>query len=440
MKVVKFGGTSVGTIESFRMVRDIVVSDPTPTFVVLSAVSGITNELLVVLDAIENHDTVRLDHQLNMIRQKHVQLIDGILSDVDLKQQTLVYLDDILVELRGQSAEAVNLYSLVITRGEMLSTFIFSKFLEQDGYRNQKIDATEFMKVANTDNPDIQPIRDALHSAMDKAFPIYITQGFLCLDATDAISNLERGGSDYTATIIGAALQAKEVQIWTDIDGFHNNDPRHVTGTTPIAQLTYEEAAELAYFGAKILHPKTVSPVRKLEIPIYLKNTFEPESIGTKISATTAEKGLKAIAAKDGIIAINIKSNQMLMAYGFLRKVFEVFEKFQTPIDMITTSEIAVSLTIDEDKNLNAIVKEIEIYGTITVHKQQTIVSIVGDSLITSDKASVIFEIVKEVPVRMVSYGGSINNISLLIATEDKLKALQGLHALLFAETKVVSA
>ncbi len=436
MKVLKFGGTSVGSPESLTRVKEIVCSQEGTAFVVLSAMSGVTNELLQVLEAIKNGDQSKLEQSIAVIQQKHEHLITTIFTDEVLVKDSMDYVIKTLQSLHdlSKTPDLDNLYSEVITVGELLSTYVFSNFLKQDQTPNSCLRATDFMHIANSDNPAIGPVKSALDKvlAAQENVGIYITQGFVCLDAEGKVSNLKRGGSDYSATIIGAALDADEVQIWTDIDGFHNNDPRCVDNTQPIAQLTYDEAAELAYFGAKILHPKTVSPVREKGIPVFLKNTFDPESVGTKISDASTKKGLKAIAAKDGITAINIKSNQMLMAYGFLRKVFEVFEKFETPIDMITTSEIAVSLTIDDTKNLAQIISAIEKYATVTIAKEQTIISVVGDSLISEGNSIHIFSILDTVPVRMISYGGSTNNISILVDTDHKIQALRLLNTALF--------
>ena len=291
------------------------------------------------------------------------------------------------------------------------------------------------MAVSNLENPDTDKIgnllKPFLKDTSDAA--IYITQGFVRKDKFNKISTLKRGGSDYTATILGAAINAEEIQIWTDINGFHNNDPRYVENTHPIKNLSFEEAAELAYFGAKILHPQTVSPVIEKNIPIYLKNTFTPEEEGTRISSEVIEHGLKAISAKDGITAIKIKSNRMLMAHGFLRKIFEVFDLHETSIDMITTSEIAISLTIDDTRNLEAILNDLEGYGEITVETEHSIICIVGEGLIDEKNTAKLFEILQDIPVRMISYGGSINNVSLLVSTQNKIKTLHALHAKLFA-------
>ena len=293
----------------------------------------------------------------------------------------------------------------MVTTGETMLTYIFSTFLTNSGIQNNFLDAKEFMYVSNLENPDTNLVGKLFQKSIEnlEASEIYITQGFVRLDAQNSISTLKRGGSDYSATILAAAVEAEEVQIWTDIDGFHNNDPRYVENTHAIAELSFEEASELAYFGAKILHPQTISPVIKKQIPLFLKNTFTPDLPGTRISAEIHSRGLKAISAKDGITAIKIKSNRMLMAHGFLKKIFEVFDKYETAIDMITTSEIAISLTIDDDRNLNEILEELNDYGEITVEKEHSIICIVGEGLIEDKSTSRLFELLNDISVRMIS-------------------------------------
>jgi len=338
-----------------------------------------------------------------------------------------------MLELSNQEYTEV-LNAEVLTFGETLLTYVFSNFLNTVGVTNRLISAREFMHVDNVDNPNIKKVSKKLQGLLDVNAPadVYITQGFVCRDHLNQISTLKRGGSDYTATIIGAALNASEIQIWTDINGLHNNDPRYVEGTNPIAHLTYNEAAELAYFGAKILHPQTVSPVVDKDIPVLLKNTFDPEAPGTVISNKTYKKGLKAISAKDGITAIKIKSNRMLMAHGYLRRIFEVFDNYHTSIDMITTSEIAISLTIDDTSHIDQIIKEIQGYAEVTVEQNHSIICIVGESVINDKNSHKLFEILNYIPVRMISYGGSNNNISILVETKDKIPTLRFLNEKLF--------
>lgn len=436
MKILKFGGTSVGSVENLNRVKEILISDQDKKIVVCSAMSGVTDQLVNLVENIKFRDSEAITRNLHRLEDKHIDVIDALIKDQDLRSTLKNGLSLIITEMFEVSSqeysEVVN--SRIITYGETILTYIFSGYLNAIGVSNVLLDAKEFMFVGSVENPSIEKVSKKLNKILDNNIQssIYITQGFVCRDENDEISQLKRGGSDYTATIIGAALNATEVQIWTDIDGLHNNDPRYVEHTHPIAHLTYNEAAELAYFGAKILHPQTVSPVVGKDIPVLLKNTFDPEASGTVISNKTYKKGLKAISAKDGITAIKIKSNRMLMAHGYLRRIFEVFDNYNTSIDMITTSEIAISLTIDDISNLDKIVKEIESYAEITVEQDHSIICIVGESVINDKNSYKLFEILNYIPVRMVSYGGSNNNISLLVDTKDKIPTLRFLNEKLF--------
>ena len=353
-----------------------------------------------------------------------------------MKQEVGNYTDKIFFFLRACTLENHSelLYNKIVSQGELLSTYLFTKYLNQEGVNARLLPALDFMRIDKVNDPDDFYIKQNLQRIINDALPadIYITQGFICLDAYGNIANLQRGGSDYTATIIGAVVEADEVQIWTDIDGMHNNDPRFVEKTKAISNLSFDEAAELAYFGAKILHPQTVMPAREGNIPVRLKNTVNPESHGTLITSNITGEGIKAIAAKDGITAIKIKSARMLLAHGFLKKIFEIFEKYETSIDMITTSEIAVSLTIDDDQNLTSIVKELDTFSTVEVDKHQSIICLVGHSIVRHHETHRLFQVLQDISVRMISYGGSFNNISLLVDTEDKISALQSLNKYLF--------
>ena len=434
MKILKFGGTSVGTAASIRNVRDIISAETGEKIIVLSAMSGVTNLLVQIIAEIKSGEPAKAEAIVQELRQKHLDLVEELIPFENYAVKDLVIrqferLSEILHEDHSENAEA-----RILTFGETVSTFIVSRYFENEKIANTLLDAKKFMQVSNIENPDTNKVGRLLHQYLrDKEkTEVYITQGFVRVDKFNRINTLKRGGSDYTATILGAAVEASEIQIWTDIDGFHNNDPRYVENTHPLTHLTFEEAAELAYFGAKILHPQTVSPVIDKNIPIYLKNTFTPDAPGTMISSAVTQRGLKAISAKDGITAIKIKSNRMLMAHGFLRKIFEVFDRLETSIDMITTSEIAISLTIDDNKNLDEIVETLKDYGQITVETDHTIICVVGEGLIEEKNTTGIFEILNDIPVRMISYGGSINNVSLLVATENKLAALRALHSKLF--------
>lgn len=438
MRVLKFGGTSVGTAESIYNVRDIIQSVQGPRMIVLSAMSGVTNYLVTITEMIKNGDQGEIQALSNELKTKHIDLLEKLITNPATNKSVRTGLNNLFKEFDSLLLHeySENNTNRILTFGETLLTYIFSEYLSSFQINNTLLDAKRFMYVGNLENPDTSKIANRIAPLLHKAESdmIYITQGFVRIDKFNRVSTLKRGGSDYTATILGAALNADEVQIWTDIDGFHNNDPRYVEDTHPLANLTFEEAAELAYFGAKILHPQTISPVIDKNIPIYLKNTFTPSLQGTKISSEINGSGLKAISAKDGITAIKIKSNRMLMAHGFLKKIFEIFDNLETAIDMITTSEIAISLTIDDTKNLDQILNQLQEYGDITVEMDHSIICIVGEGLIKDPNTFKLFEILNEIPVRMISYGGSFNNVSLLVATENKVSALKALHKNLFLQ------
>lgn len=438
MKVLKFGGTSVGSAESIRNVKNIITAQTGRKIVVLSAMSGVTNELVNLVEYFKLDSKSAMNEILDRLHQKHKNVIGELFADSEAKKDTLSQIE----QMFGQLDEVISgkydteLEPVVLTFGESFLTFIFSKYLENEEVNNTLLDAKDFMHVQSLENPDIEMVSSRLEETLKREIrsELYITQGFVRMDRFRNINTLKRGGSDYSATIIAAACGASEVHIWTDIDGFHNNDPRYVENTRALSHLTFEEAAELAYFGAKILHPQTVQPVKERNIPIYLKNTFTPQAAGTKISSDVISTGLKAISAKDGITAIKIKSNRMLMAHGFLRKIFDVFDKHQTAIDMITTSEIAISLTIDDVRYLDLILNDLEAYGEITVEKEHSIICIVGESVIEDKGIYRIFELLNELPVRMISYGGSKNNISLLVDTRNKIEILKSLNQKLFSK------
>ncbi|NJY62477.1 aspartate kinase [Salinimicrobium sp. CDJ15-81-2] len=440
MKVLKFGGTSVGSAESIRNVRNIIKSQNGRKIVVVSAMSGVTNRLVEISEAGKTGNQENVDQLMLELKLKHLQLIDELLESEKTRHATQNLFLELFSELQETLKEQAFNEAAVITFGETFLSLIFSNYLEEKGTSNTLLDAKEFMQVSNVENPEITTVSKLLKAVLQREVTseVYVTQGFVRIDRNKNISTLNRGGSDYTATIIGAAVNATEVQIWTDIDGFHNNDPRYVENTSALTHLTFEEAAELAYFGAKILHPQTVSPVKERNIPIYLKNTFTPEAPGTCISDRYHSTGLKAISAKDGITAIKIKSNRMLMAHGFLKKIFDVFDKHGTAIDMITTSEIAISLTIDDTRNLDKILYELDEYGEITVDANHSIICVVGEGLIDDKDTCKLFTLLNDLPVRMISYGGSKNNISLLVDTQNKVQALQQLHQKFF-EPKILT-
>ena len=435
MKVLKFGGTSVGSVENISNVKNII-NEGTKKIVVLSAMSGTTNQLLSIASKIAHKNLSEAISAIDKLHESYCNVIDNLISNNALNADTKKYVTEIFDVLNESTYLPFSkiLENKIVAQGELLSTSMFHSYLKQEGISSVLLPALKFMRIDSAKEPDLFYIKQNLKSVLKQTedAEIYITQGFICLDEKGNISNLQRGGSDYTATIVGAAIKAEEVQIWTDIDGMHNNDPRYVENTRPISNLSFDEAAELAYFGAKILHPQTVTPVRADNIPVRLKNTMNPQAFGTLITEDETESGIKAIAAKDNITAIKIKSARMLLAHGFLKRVFEIFENYETSIDMITTSEVAVSLTIDDDKNLHEIITELEEFAVIEVDSNQSIVCLVGHAIVNHQDTFKLFQILQDVKIRMISYGGSKNNISLLINSSDKIKTLQKLNDYLF--------
>lgn len=436
MRVLKFGGTSVGSAQRMKDVANLI-NDDVPKIVVLSAMSGTTNSLLEIAGMFYKENEKLANESIDALNAKYEKVITELYkSDAALAKARLLIKEHFNF-LRSFNAREfkVNDERAILAQGELISTALFHYFLEENSIESVLLPALDFMRIDENDEPDLKSIEEHLKTilAKHKSNKLFITQGYICRDPYGSISNLKRGGSDYTATLIGAALYSDEVQIWTDIDGMHNNDPRIVEKTKPISELSFDEAAELAYFGAKILHPTCVNPARSRKIPVRLLNTMKPEAAGTVITDKSSGDSIKAVAAKDDIIAVNIVSARMLMAYGFLRNVFEVFERYKTPIDMITTSEVAVSLTIDNDQKLDAIVKELSDFATISVERQQSIICIVGDFLADkSGYAAKIFDALKAIPIRMISYGGSKNNISVLVSSVHKKDALIALNKDLF--------
>ena len=434
MNVLKFGGTSVGSAQNIRKVVEILAVTESPKIVVLSAMSGVTNLLVSLNEASIAKKPEQIKEVLEQLRAKHNEAIDNLFTaenQAAIREAVEAFLDEL--NQIATSGRTLTTYAELVTYGETMLTYIFSKFLTQENVANVLLDSSSFMNVGSVENPNIESVSEALLPQLqENPSQIYITQGFVCRDERGSLATLKRGGSDFSATIIAAAVSAAGVQIWTDIDGLHNNDPRYVEGTNPIEHLTYNEAAELAYFGAKILHPQTVAPVIDRDIPVWLKNTFEPSAPGTKISNEYHNRGLKAISAKDGITAIKIKSNRMLGAHGFLRTIFEVFDRHETSIDMVTTSEVAISLTIDDTTHLKAIKTELSVIAEVTVEDEHSIICIVGENLIADHESYKLFGILNSIPVRMIAYGGSNNNISLLVPTREKINALRYLNAQLF--------
>lgn len=437
MKVMKFGGTSVGKPERMHQVAQLITRDNEPTIVVLSALSGTTNTLVSIGEALSRGDKEEAKQIVDQLEAHYQQFILDLLKQdaarAKAQQQISEHFEFLNIITKISFNDALN--KDILAQGELMSTKLFSIYLEEQGIDHTFLPALEFMSIDANDEPQLGMIRQKLQAilAQHPNQQLFITQGYICRNVRGEVDNLKRGGSDYTASLIAAATHSTVCEIWTDIDGMHNNDPRVVNKTMPIEQLSFEEAAELAYFGAKILHPTCIWPAQQEKVPVKLLNTMQPDAPGTTIRQEAGSVGVKAIAAKDGIIAIKIKSSRMLLAYGFLRKVFEVFEKYRTPIDMITTSEVAVSVTIDSPVFLKEIVKELEPFGTVEVDHDQTIVSIVGNEIAeTKDILSRLFDSLKLVPVRMVSYGGSRHNVSLLIPSSFKQQTLQLLNSGLF--------
>ena len=437
MKVMKFGGTSVGSPERMKGVASLVTESGEPTFIVLSAMSGTTNSLVEISDYLYKKNPEGANEVINNLEKKYMQHVEDLYSTDEMKKTTREFLQGEFNYLRSFTKDLFTSFEekSIVAQGEIMSTNMVVNYLKEQGVKAVLLSALDFMRTDKNAEPDPQYIKEKLGAIMEqnKGYQIYITQGFICRNAYGEVDNLQRGGSDYTASLIGAALPADEIQIWTDIDGMHNNDPRVVEHTEAVRQLNFEEAAELAYFGAKILHPTCVQPAKYAGIPVRLKNTMDPKADGTIIDNVIVRGKIKAVAAKDNITAIKIKSSRMLLATGFLRKVFEIFESYQTPIDMIATSEVGVSMSIDNDAHLNDIVNELKKYGTVTVDSDMCIICVVGDL----DWSNVGFETLatdamKNIPVRMISYGGSNYNISFLIKEKDKKQALQNLSNVLF--------
>jgi len=436
MKVLKFGGTSVGSAQRMKDVAKLI-TDGEQKIVVLSAMSVTTNTLVEISDYLYKKNPEGANEVINKLEAKYKQHIEELYSTEEYKQKTLEFVKSVFDYIRSYTKDIFTLFEekVILAQGEIISTNMVTNYLCEQGVKATLIPALEFMRTDKNSEPDLTYIREklAIQLEANPDYEIYITQGFICRNAYGEIDNLQRGGSDYTASLIGAAVNASEIQIWTDIDGMHDNDPRIVDKTSPVRQLHFEEAAELAYFGAKILHPTCVQPAKYANIPVRLLNTMEPTAPGTLISNETEKGKIKAVAAKDNITAIKIKSSRMLLAHGFLRKVFEIFESYQTAIDMVCTSEVGVSMSIDNTKHLNEIVDDLKKYGTVTVDHDMCIVCVVGDL----EWENVGFEAkaldaMRDIPVRMISFGGSNYNISFLIREADKKKALQSLSDALF--------
>jgi aspartate kinase len=437
MKVMKFGGTSVGKPDRMHQVAELIQREDEAKIVVLSALSGTTNALVDISNNLALFDKQAAKHNIDKLEAHYRDFIPGLVQTAEARTAANSIIDEhfefLNIILKISFSEALN--KDILAQGELMSTKLFCVYLQEQGLKFAFLPALDFMSIDAFEEPQVKEIGSRLKQLLDQhaGIKIFVTQGYICRNAKGEVDNLKRGGSDYSASLIAAAINASVCEIWTDISGMHNNDPRIVDKTVAIEQLSFDEAAELAYFGAKILHPASIWPAQMYNVPVKLLNTMQPEDTGTTIQQAAGSVGVKAVAAKDGITAINIRSSRMLLAYGFLRKVFEVFEKYRTSIDMITTSEVAVSVTVDNDAHLEDIIRELEAFGIVEVDADHTIVSIVGNEIAeTKEILANLFDAVKEVPVRMVSYGGSRHNISLLVPGSAKKQTLQLLNKGLF--------
>ncbi len=437
MKVLKFGGTSVGSAQRMREVADLVTGSGRK-IVVLSAMSGTTNSLVEIANYLYKKNYDGANEVINRLERGYLDTVNELFRKEDFKHKGLELVKSHFDYIKSFTKDVFTVFEekSVLAQGELITTALFNFYLQENGHDSVLLPALDFMRTNKNNEPDTVYIRENLERIMGEYsddIQLFITQGYICRNAFGEVDNLQRGGSDYTASLIGAAFDVEEIQIWTDIDGMHNNDPRYVEDTQSIAEISFDEAAELAYFGAKILHPTSVLPAKLANIPVKVLNTMDPDAVGTTISSSQHKDRITAVAAKDGLTAIKIKSGRMLLAFGFMRKVFEIFESYKTPIDMITTSEVGVSVTIDNNRHLEEILDDLRKFSTVEVDYDQVIVCVVGD-LVAENKgyANRIFEALKDIPIRMISYGGSEHNISLLINANDKKAALQALSAKLF--------
>ncbi len=436
MKVLKFGGTSVGSSDRMKEVARLL-SNNDNLIVVLSAMSGTTNALVQIAEQLYAKKNTKANQLIKELEKKYKQVVSELYSDPVITKEASALIDSHFTYIKSFTQDLFTVHEerAILAQGELISTALFHLYLLEQKIDSILLPALNYMRIDTNGEPDNYYIKENLERELAK-YPdnrLFITQGYICRNLYGEIDNLKRGGSDYTASLIGVAINAEEIQIWTDISGIHNNDPRYVENTYPIERLSFDEAAELAYFGAKILHPSSLLPAKLSKIPVRLKNTMKPDDPGTLISGDSNGKGIKAVAAKDGITAIKIKSGRMLLAYGFLRKVFEVFERFKTPIDMITTSEVAVSVTIDTTTYLSEIVEELKYYGSVEIDTEQSIICVVGENIIEQKGiTNKVLEALKHFNIRMISYGGSRHSISILVSADDKKEALISLNEIFF--------
>jgi aspartate kinase len=446
MIIQKFGGTSVGSPQRMKELAKITLqSGSNPRIVVLSAVAGTTNKLVQLNSFLQGGQTIQATQHLTDLRAEYDQFVDDLYTTLPFKNkgnQVISNIFELLQSFVNQTFTS-EIEKVVLAQGELISTNLYQIYLSSIGVESSLINALDFVRTDNKSEPDLLLIGSLLNPILDKLTHnnYIVTQGYICRNAEGKIDNLQRGGSDYTATIIGAVLEVEEVQIWTDIDGMHNNDPRIVENTTPVRKISYREAAELAYFGAKILHPTCIIPTEIKNVPVRLKYTYVPEAPGTYISKESSGKAVAAIAAKDNITYIRISSDRMMNAYGFLRKVFDVYEKHETSIDMITTSEVSVSMSIDNISKLDNIIADLSQYGRVSFEKNQSIICVVGDKLAEDTTVGPnVLKAFEEIPINMISYGGSINNISILVDSQYKNLGLKNLHRILFSDKVLQNA
>lgn len=428
----------MGSPARMAEVAKLIVNDE-PKIVVLSAVAGTTNSLVEIAQCLYKKENTQANELIDKLETSYGTFLNELYKTDEALHKGEEVIKNHFNFIRSFTQDSFTMHEekAILAQGELISTALFHYYLEEQGVKSVLLPALNFMRIDEHGEPNMPSIEENIEIELAQ-YPndkLFITQGYICRDAFGEIDNLRRGGSDYTASLVGAAIKAEEIQIWTDIDGMHNNDPRFVEETHPISDLSFDEAAELAYFGAKILHPSSVRPAKDKNIPVRLLNTMKPDAYGTLIGPTISGSGIKAVAAKDGITAVKIKSGRMLMAYGFLRQLFEVFERYRTPIDMIATSEVAVSLTIDDTTNLDKITEEIEKYGTVEVDKEQAIICIVGNfGMEEKGHALKVFGALKDIPIRMISYGGSRYNVSVLVDQQYKQQALKALNVGLFGK------
>ncbi|TQV71369.1 aspartate kinase [Aliikangiella marina] len=436
MKVLKFGGTSLGDAGRMKNVAEIV-SRQGRVVVVLSAIAGTTDSLVKIAEAYKHGELNQVKSIVEVLLKHYQRYVDNLFEQESNKQTAMTFVESQFAELVEANIETATsaIEFHILAKGEVISTELFALYCEENGLNAKLLYSLDFLRLTQENSPDEAYLSEHLNRILTghENTDIFVAQGFICRNAFGEVSNLKRGGSDYSASLFGAAINAQEVQIWTDIDGMHNNDPRFVKNTTPIRELSFDEAAELAYFGAKILHPSSIKPARRKNIPVRLLNTLQPDATGTLISSESNNANIKAVAAKSGITAIKIRSSEMLQAPGFLRRVFEVFELYHTSIDVITTSEVAVSVTIDDTTYLESIVKTLNEFGNVDVDENLSIICVVGDFVAESTGiASRVIRALEAFPIRMISYGGSAHNITLLISEDVRVKALQALHEGLF--------